>query len=579
MTRAMHLARYVRTLAHLRPHQMLHRARLVVQRRMVGGSSEAFKRRWTVSPNGPASLPREFHPIDATVMAHRWALEDLSQGSLTFLNQTRELGDPVQWDPADASHLWLFHHHYWEWAWSLAADPDRDGARAVLAKHWRGWHDSTSFGRGNAWATYPTSIRAWVLVNVFHELIAGTDIEPMVVADLGAHAGFIKRNLELDIGGNHIIKNLKALVGLGVFLSDDHIVDFALQHLSREIRVQVLADGGHYELSPSYHCQVLGDFIDVAGLLAASGRRPVPELDEAVASMRRWLGLMLMPDGDVPLFNDCEPVGADLLAVLRPGPPAAQPFTVLAESGYVVVLNGPFHLVADVGQPGPPDLPGHIHADCLTFELAVHDQRVVVDSGTSEYGIGPQRIHERSTKAHTTIEIDGTDQTEVWGAFRAGRRAEATLERVESADGTVTVVASHSGYRHLDGRPLHRRTWEVSSAEVRVLDRVEGTGRHRLTARILVPGSAILGLDKEGRRSESFANGPPHIVGIQQITLQSSSADRPATSRWAPSTRARGFGILEDARLLEADITLDLPAGFVTRIVAEPPHCKAPADG
>ena len=78
------------------------------------------------------------------------------------------------------------------------------------------------------------------------------------------------------MGGNHLVKNLKALVGLGVFLGDDRLVAHAASHLERQIGVQVLADGGHYERSPSYHCQVLGDLIDVAGLLAAAGRPADP---------------------------------------------------------------------------------------------------------------------------------------------------------------------------------------------------------------------------------------------------------------------------------------------------------------
>ena len=573
------MARYLRTIAHLRPQQVWHRGRLVVQRRVIGTWSEAFERRWTVLPQGPVGLPTEFRPIDATVWGDHWSVADLERGSFTFLNETRELGSPPRWDPDGASHLWLFHHHYWEWAWSLAAYHDRDAARKVFARHWISWREAIAFGRGNGWASYPTSLRAWVLVNVFQELVAGTSLEATMVADLGAHAGLLERSLELDIGGNHIIKNLKALVGLGVFLSDDHVLDVALGHLSREIGVQVLGDGGHYELSPSYHCQVLGDLIDVAGLLAAAGRPVIPELDAAVTSMRRWLGLMLMPDGDVPLFNDCEPVGPDLLAILRPGPVASEPLTVLAQSGYAVARQGPFHLVADVGQPGPPDLPGHIHADCLSFELAVHGERVVVDSGTSEYGTGPRRDHERSTRAHNTIEIDDTDQTEVWGAFRAGRRAKATLERASAGDGTVTIVASHDGYRHLDGSPMHRRTWEVTTEEVRLIDWVEGTGRHRLTARILVSSGAGLATATDASDPTTPVAESLRDAGGSEISVQPSSAHSSFERRWVPSTLARGFGILATARTLEADMTVHLPAGFVTRIVAATPDLTAPADG
>ena len=92
-------------------------------------------------------------------------------------------------------------------------------------------------------------------------------------AELAAHAGFLRRNLETDVGGNHLIKNLKALVGLAVFFGDDALLARALGRLRRQLSVQVLPDGGHYERAPAYHCQVLGDLIDIAGLLQAAGRR------------------------------------------------------------------------------------------------------------------------------------------------------------------------------------------------------------------------------------------------------------------------------------------------------------------
>ena len=89
---------------------------------------------------------------------------------------------------------------------------------------------------------------------------------------------------------------------------------------------------------------------------------------------------------------------------------------MLQPSGYVVMRPGPrLHLVADVGPPCPPELPAHAHADCLSFELAVDGQRTVVDTGTSTYAPGERRQYERSTRAHNTVEVDGADQSEVWG--------------------------------------------------------------------------------------------------------------------------------------------------------------------
>lgn len=119
---------------------------------------------------------------------------------------------------------------------------------------------------------------------------------------------------------------------------------------------------------------MLGDLVDVAGLLTAAGRHAPPGLDSAIAAMSAWLGAMLLPDGDVPLFNDASLVGHHRLTLLHPAPPAPDDrLSILQPSGYVVVRTGAgrIHLVADVGPPCPPELPAHAHADCLSFELAV----------------------------------------------------------------------------------------------------------------------------------------------------------------------------------------------------------------
>ena len=518
-----------------------------------------------MEPRGPVGVPSDFRAIDATILADRWDVGEIEAGSFGFLDERRDLGNPVRWDPDDATQLWLFHLHYWEWAWSLAAHPDQDRARSTFASQWRSWSDQTTFGRWNAWAPYPVSLRAWVLLNTFDRLVAGGDLEDSMVAALGLHAGFLQRHIELDIGGNHVIKNLKALVGLGAFLHDDDLIDLGLEHLDREVEKQVLADGGHFELSPSYHCQVLADFVDISNLLRSSGHEPVPALDDAVHRMRCWLGSMRTPEGGVPLFNDCEPVSDELIDLLQPGPAATEGLTVLEPSGYVIVRRGPLHLIADVGQPGPSSPPGHIHADCLSFVLYVHGEPVVVDSGTSEYGSGPRRQHERSTAAHNTVEVDGIDQTEVWGAFRAGRRTRATLERAEISDHAVVITASHDGYRHLPGSPVHRRTWTVSESAVAITDEVVGTGHHRISSRLHVPETALVAPVTDDRPLDP----PPRIRSVE---LSFGDVGAPAGAEQHPSTVwrrgfvARGFGRLLPAVTVTNEREVELPAVVTTTI-------------
>jgi uncharacterized heparinase superfamily protein len=371
---------------------------------------------------------------------------------------------------------------------------------------------------------------------VFDGLVAGGPTASDYIDHLSLSARYLRLHLERDVGGNHLIKNLKALVALGVFLDNARLLSAGVTELERQAAIQVLADGGHYERSPSYHCQVLGDLMDVAALLGAAGCPAVPGLSEHITGMRRWLGQMLLPDGDVPFFNDCTLVGRDRLALLEPAPPPPQRLNVLQPSGYVVARCGRIHLIADVGPPCPPQLPAHAHADCLSFELAVDGERVVVNTGTSTYQHGYRRAFERSTRAHNTVEIDGVDQSEVWGTFRAARLANATLECV--ADGaTVAVVASHDGYNRLPGSPLHRRTWVVDDDVVQVIDDVRGTGVHRAAARIHL---------RPSERTPDVRSTPPSAEGEALL--------------------AAGFGRLSAGRALVAVAEGPLPLRLMTTI-------------
>jgi uncharacterized heparinase superfamily protein len=304
--------------------------------------------------------------------------------------------------------------------------------------------------------------------------------------------GFLRRHLEYDVGGNHLIKGLKALAGLAVFFADERLLRLAVRRLSRQLTSQVLADGGHYERAPAYHCQVLADLIDVADLLLATGWTPTDELSAAVERMRSWLGAVLTPDGQVPLLNDGYPVGPEFLAALRPGPVPDGSLLVLPATGLVRAVVGDWHLLADVGPPCPPSLPAHAHADTLGCLVHVGKVPLLIDTGTSTYEPGPVRRHERSTAAHSTVQVDGADSTEVWGVFRAGRRARVSGLAAYADSSGVTCQAVHDGFRSLHGQPLHRRAWSLTSGGLRVDDTITGRGRHEIVIRWQLAGGSVI---------------------------------------------------------------------------------------
>jgi len=491
------IAVLARTAVRLRPGQVAHRARLRAQR--------AALRRWPAAgqrllpgpdPAAATGWPAGFVPLDARASLPWPGLAELAAGRIELLGMARELGDPPSWQHVDAPLLWRFHLHYWDWAWGLAADADRDAASNVFARLWRSWRAAIRFGSGEAWLPYPAALRAWSWCGQYRDLVAGTDLEGLFIAELADHAGFLRWHLESDVGGNHLIKDLKALAGLAVFFGDQRLLRRVLRLLTNQVSVQVLPDGGHFERAPAYHCQVLADLIDTAELVEAADVPGGAELTGAIRRMRRWLDRVLLPDGQAPLLNDGYPVPTSLLAALRPEPPAeperAEPLVVLPDTGLVRAAIGGWHLLADIGAPCPETLPAHAHAD--TFGCLVHVDGIplLVDTGTSTYAPGPVRQYERSTAAHSTVQIDGADSTEVWGAFRAGRRAKVSQVATRATAHAVVIEAAHDGFGWLPGNPVHRRRWSLTASELTVDDEVTGSGRHAITVRWhLAPGTGV----------------------------------------------------------------------------------------
>lgn len=428
----------------------------------------------------------------------------LGPATFRFLSVERELTDAADWNRTDWPKLWLYNLHYFD-------DLDTDGAlarvdwhRALIAR----WIDENPPARGNGWEPYPVSLR---VVNWVKWALAGNSLEAGWAHSLAVQARWLRGRLEWHLLGNHLLANAKALVFAGIFFAGpeaDAWREKGLAILRRELAEQIPPDGGHFERSPMYHAIILEDLLDLIQLAmrwpGLAETTPVAEWRQLAARMLHWLAAMTHPDGEIALFNDAAFGVAPNLAALVAyaatlGVDADAPALTLAsvtrldDCGYVRLEKGHAVLIADVGEIGPDYLPGHAHADTLSFELSVFGQRVVVNSGTSEYGLGPERLRQRGTAAHNTVQLDRVDSSEVWSGFRVARRARP-LGLVLDAEGDAAELAcAHDGYRRLKGRPVHRRSWRLSAQALRVTDTVEGGFGEAVARYHLHPAVAVVG--------------------------------------------------------------------------------------
>ena len=114
----------------------------------------------------------------------------------------------------------------------------------------------------------------------------------------------------------------------------------------------------------------------------------------------------------------------------------------------------------------------HGHADALSIEFSLFGLRLFVNLGTSEYGQGARRDFERSTAAHSTLELNRENSSEIWSGFRVGRRARVSNVYIKSDESQYELVAQHNGYRYLSGRPVHSRRILFSEGELEIIDEI-----------------------------------------------------------------------------------------------------------
>ena len=114
----------------------------------------------------------------------------------------------------------------------------------------------------------------------------------------------------------------------------------------------------------------------------------------------------------------------------------------------------------------------------MSFELSIGNQRVFVNSGTSEYGLSPKRLSQRKTSSHNTVEVDGRDSSQVWSGFRVANRAKIITRHTKlKHDQSVVMQAAHDGYKSLFGGCIHGRKLILSQDSLIVSDSLKGEFR------------------------------------------------------------------------------------------------------
>jgi uncharacterized heparinase superfamily protein len=454
--------------------------------------------------------------------------------------------------------LWRYNLHYFD---DLNAEDWRERVewqRTLILR----WVRENPPGHGTGWESYPTSLRT---VNWIKWAMSGNALATECAVSLALQFRWLARRLELHLLANHLFANAKALIFGGLFFQGPEAeawFERGMRILKMEVNEQILRDGGQFERSTMYQCLALEDMLDLVNAFRAFDdvvptrwRATIDEWNERIRRMQNWLVTMCHPDGDIAYFNDAAvgvaPSPAELHAYAgRLGFPSPDQkhasFVWLSDSGYIRVEQQGAVALLDVAPIGPDYMPGHGHADTLSFEMSLFGQRVFVNSGTSCYGRSAERLRQRGTAAHNTVIIEGENSSEIWDGFRVARRAHPVGLTVVRNHGT-TVSCAHDGYRRLPGRPEHSRQWLFQGTEMLITDRVSGRFS-RASARFHLHPAVRLTTDalESARTSEVIME----LTGGRKIRFAVEGAElRCERTTWHPE-----FGRSEPNFCLVADL-------------------------
>lgn len=389
--------------------------------------------------------------------------------SFRFLNQDHRFNSKIDWDFFEYGKLWTYNLNYFEFLNQDNGGKYKEEYQALINEY----KDRLPLLK-NGNESFPASLR---IINWIKFLIKNEIENISLSTSLFSQCHILRQNIEYHLMGNHLLENGFALTMGGIFFQDKILFMEGRHILARELEEQILDDGAHFELSPMYHCLMLNRLLDLINLMRSNKElinKGFSDQDQffgflvqKAGNMCGWLQAVSYEDGSYPHFNDStEGVAppADQLLDYADKLDVLYHISVLKGSGYRRLKNESFDLTIKAGNIGPDYIPGHAHADSLSFVCHVRGVPLIVDPGISTYEKNTRRQEERSTSYHNTVSINKHNSSQVWGGFRVGKRAEVKIKDIDKK----SITAKHNGFSS-----SHIRSIALDTNYIEITDKIK----------------------------------------------------------------------------------------------------------
>lgn len=279
------------------------------------------------------------------------------------------------------------------------------------------------------------------------------------------HGRYIYNNLEkFNETGNHYMSNLMGLIYIGVYFNGSNVdtkkwLDFSVDELCKEVKVQFNNDGTNYETSTTYHRLVLEMVLLSINILNKNNIKYDKTILPILENACEFIMDITNDNGYAPLIGDNDN-GRILILGNYLNEDKSNLYHILAiagemfnrddfrycgkkykevtslilniknknisedivnkkskmynDGGYYILRNDDIFTVIRCGELAFRGKGTHSHNDQLSFILDYDNVHIIIDPGTYVYTSNfEMRNKYRSTNMHNTIEIDFTEQNTI----------------------------------------------------------------------------------------------------------------------------------------------------------------------
>jgi uncharacterized heparinase superfamily protein len=448
--------------------------------------------RWRYA--GPVPERLVIAPIDLRT-ADPTTAQDIYAGRFVFAGDGVDIGPYSVFEVEPPNEEWARTLHGFGWLRHLRASDmsiARSHARSLVDEWIRmaGRHEPV------AWEPDVVARRVISWLSQSPLVLEGCDLNfyRRFMRSITRQVRYLRRTAFDGTPGLPRLRIMIALSSAALCMSDQpRFLRQATRLLDLELVRQILPDGGHVSRNPGAVLEILIDLLPLRQAFTARGSQPSRILLSAIDRLMPMLRFFRQGDGSFAHFNGQGDTPADLLAtVLAYDDARGAPLASLPHTGYQRIDARGTVLIVDAGRPPTVNFSTSAHAGCLSFEMSVGRQRLIVNCGVPAPSAGSMRRLARTTAAHSTVTINDTSSCRFlartligdWlGEAIASGPTRVDVERFGEAGGTALEM-HHDGYVERFGI-VHGRRLSLSNEG----DRLEGIDYFRTPSGAQIPRS------------------------------------------------------------------------------------------